>query len=274
MDVSRSAGAVRRFEMGEGLTLTLIERGEATSKCTVLLLHGGAGICSVTGLADHLSARARVLAPIHPGFDEMPRPEWFDSVGDLATAYLDVLDELDLSEVLVIGISLGGWIAAEMALRDNHGRIGGLVLIGPVGIRANDPREIEEAIDVDRAEFVRRIFHDPDAHARFVAHRAKSRTEPKSNVPMLRLYGGKPYMHDPKLRRRLRRVTVPVLVIWGECDQITPLEYGLVYAQAFPRARFQPIADTGHMPQVESLEATLGVIAEFITTELPHIAPW
>jgi pimeloyl-ACP methyl ester carboxylesterase len=210
-----------------------------------------------------------VITPVHPGLDGTPRPEWFDSVGDLATAYLDLLDEVDFREVLVVGTSFGGWIATEMALRDNHDRIGGLVLIGSVGIRANDPREIVDPIN--GTDFVQRVFHDPDDDS-FADLPDEQRASAKKNVPALRVYGGKPYMHDPKLRRRLRRVTIPALLIWGECDEITPLEYGLAYARSFPRARFRPIADAGHVPQLKAPDSVAMTIYDFVTEELPHFA--
>jgi pimeloyl-ACP methyl ester carboxylesterase len=80
-----------------------------------------------------------VAVPTHPGFDGTPRPPATDSVADLAVAYLDLIDELGLADVTVIGSSIGGWVAAEMGLLDNHRRIGALVLIGAVGIKP-EPR--------------------------------------------------------------------------------------------------------------------------------------
>jgi pimeloyl-ACP methyl ester carboxylesterase len=70
-------------------------------------------------------------------------------------------------------------------------------------------------------------------------------------------------MYDPKLRRRLHRVTVPVLVVWGEQDGIAPLDYGRAFAESFPRADFRPIADAAHFPHIEQLEATMDAIGGF-----------
>ncbi|ELB93680.1 pyridoxamine 5'-phosphate oxidase-like FMN-binding protein [Rhodococcus wratislaviensis IFP 2016] len=102
-----------------------------------------------------------VITPIHPGFEGQPRPDWFDSVPDLALAYLDLLDALDLREVLVIGRSIGGWTAPQMALRDTRRRIGGLVLLNAVGIRANDPDEITDPATHTPTELGRLTFHNP-----------------------------------------------------------------------------------------------------------------
>src|SRR5580658_1633882 len=83
-----------------------------------LLLHGGAGPQSVTGFAEKFAAahQVRVLAPTHPGFGGIARPEALASIARLAALYQGLLDQLDLHDVTVIGNSIGGWIAAEIAL--------------------------------------------------------------------------------------------------------------------------------------------------------------
>src|SRR5260370_7770171 len=91
------------------------------------------------GLASALSRRAHVLTPTHPGFAGEPRPEWFDSIDDLAFAYLDLLERLDLRDVLVIGSSMGGWIASAMARRDTTRPLSGLVLVDAPAIPVEGP---------------------------------------------------------------------------------------------------------------------------------------
>ncbi|WP_275560248.1 alpha/beta hydrolase [Streptomyces sp. 5-6(2022)] len=115
-----------------GLPLTVRDVGAGRP---VLVLHGGGGPASVSGVVDHFAATSRVLAPTHPGWEDTPRPEWFSDVGDLVETYLDLLDDRDLRDVLVLGSSFGGWIAAEMAVRDRGRRIGGLVIMGAFGPR-------------------------------------------------------------------------------------------------------------------------------------------
>src|SRR5258707_13672600 len=99
----------------------------------MLLLHGGGGPQTMFGLASALSKRSHVLTPTHPGFAGEPRPEWFDGIDDLAVAYLELLERLDLHKVMVVGFSMGGWIAAEIAVRDTT-RLGSLVLVDAAGI--------------------------------------------------------------------------------------------------------------------------------------------
>lgn len=232
----------------------------------VLLLHGGAGPFSVAGFAALMTAAGyRVIVPVHPGFDGTPRPQSLDSVADLATAYLDLLDVLDLSGVMVIGNSVGGWIASEMALRDNHQRIGAVVLLNACGIHAHreenrivDVRTINPA-DIGKLSFAKEEFR-PD----FSSFTDEQRAAAAANQQTLAIYGGEHFVFDPKLRTRLHRVSQPVLVVWGEQDGIAPLGYGRGYAKSFPNGHFAPIADAGHFPQVEQLGATLEAISDFV----------
>src|SRR5438270_13461488 len=126
----------RRESFANGLTVRLDERGSGRP---ILVLHGGGGSQTMAGFAEALSTHAHVLVPTHPGFAGEPRPEWFDSVDDLGIAYLDLLERLDLRDVLVIGNSMGGWIASTMALRDTTHVLGGLVLVDAVGIQVHGP---------------------------------------------------------------------------------------------------------------------------------------
>src|SRR5438270_9438223 len=115
----------QRESCAHGLTVRIDERGSGRP---ILVLHGGGGPQTVSGFAAALSTRAHVLTPIHPGFGGEPRPEWFNSIDDLALTYLELLERLDLRDVMVVGFSIGGWIAAELAVRDTT-RLGSIVLV-------------------------------------------------------------------------------------------------------------------------------------------------
>ncbi|MEV0740368.1 alpha/beta hydrolase [Streptomyces sp. NPDC050549] len=267
MPTSATSPAPRTVALPGGLTVTIQEFGENTEGTGVLVLHGGAGPRTVAGISAALSEHVYVVTPTHPGFDGTPRPDRFDTVADLAIAYLDLLDTLDLKDVMVIGNSVGGWIAAEMALRDNQGRIGALTLLNAVGIHAHmvenrvvDPRGMAPA-DISQLSFSKPEFR-PD----FASFTDEQRAVGAANQQTLAVYGGEHFTYDPKLRGRLHRVTVPVLVVWGEQDGIAPLKYGHGYADSFPTSRFVPIADAAHFPQIEQLGATLGAIGDFVDT--------
>src|ERR1035437_6384372 len=157
----------KTINLGNGLQVTIDERGgEAAPTGTgVLLLHGGAGPRSVAGLAAALSEHAYVVTPTHPGFDGTPRVPWLDSAADLADAYLDLLAELKLDAVMVIGNSIGGWIASEMALRDIDGRGKAMVLINANGNRPGSPPDSPEQVRDIRtlapAAIGKLSFHNP-----------------------------------------------------------------------------------------------------------------
>ena len=257
----------RTIDLPNGLPLTIQEFGENTEGTAVLMLHAGSGPRTITGFAAALSEHVYVIAPTHPGFDGTPRPDGFDSVADLATAYLDLLDALDLKTVMVIGNSVGGWIASEMALRDNHGRLGAVVLMNAVGIHAVreenrivDVRKIEGA-DLGKLSFAKEAFR-PD----FSTFTPEQLAGMAANQKALAAYGGEHFVYDPKLRSKLHRVELPVLVIWGEEDGVAPLGYGRGYAKSFPNGHFAPIPNAGHFPQLEETGATLGAIGNFVDT--------
>ena len=255
----------RTVTLPTGISLTIAENGTNTDGQAVLMLHGGAGPRTMAGIAAALSQHVYVITPTHPGFDGTPRPERFDTVADLAEAYLDLLEVLDLSGVMVVGNSVGGWVASEMALRDNHGRIGAVVLMNAVGIHAHLPKnQVVDVRVIDPAEIGKLSFVNPQFRPDFATMSPEQRAGMAANQKALAEYAGEYFTYDPKLRRRLHRVTLPVLVVWGEQDGVAPLGYGRGYAEAFPNGHFAPIADAGHFPQIEQLGATLGAIGDFV----------
>lgn len=257
--VSPSPPRTRRESFADGLTVRIDERGSGRP---ILVLHGGGGPQTVSDFAEALSTRAHVLVPTHPGFAGEPRPEWFDSIDDLAFAYLDLLERLDLRDVLVIGSSMGGWIASAMALRDTT-RLSGIVLVDAAGIRV-DGHPIADVSSLTPDELSALSFHNPAAFrvdpATVSPEQARARA---ANFQALYVYDQGQGMGDPKLRRRLRRVRIPALVVWGESDRVVDPDYGRVYAQSFPDARFQLIPEAGHLPQLEQPARLLKLVWEF-----------
>ncbi|WP_437849602.1 alpha/beta fold hydrolase [Sorangium sp. So ce363] len=257
-------------------TVTVPDRGPAEVTVAahgdgqpILLLHGGAGPQSVDRFAQALARRehARVIAPTHPGFRGTPRPEWLDSIPVLARLYRALLDQLDLTDVTVVGNSIGGWIAAELALLGSH-RIRSIVLVDAVGIDVAD-QPIADVFSLPKGQLAERSYHDParfriDVTRLSEAQRAAMEASIASNFAALRIYGGS--MMDPTLRRRLSAITVPTLIVWGDSDRISTPDYGRAYAAAIPGARFELLADTGHLPQVENPEALLTLVWNFAVT--------
>lgn len=249
----------RKETFADGLTIRFEEGGNGRP---ILILHGGGGLRTVAGIAAGLS-KAHIVMPTHPGFGGEPRPEWFNSIDDLAFAYLELLERLNLREVLVIGNSVGGWIASAMALRDTKHQLRGIVLINAAGIEV----EGHPATDVTKLkpnELSELSFHNPTAFAIDPSTLTPEQIEgSKANARALAVYDQGLNSSDPKLKRRLSHVNVPVLVVWGESDQVFDLEYGRAYAKAFPDARFETIPEAGHLPQLEQPKALFPILRQF-----------
>jgi pimeloyl-ACP methyl ester carboxylesterase len=243
------------------LPLTLSEAGTGRP---VLVLHGGGGPATVAGLAHHLSRTAHTITPVHPGWDGTHRPAWLTGIDDLALAYLHTLRERRLSDVLVVGSSLGGWTAAEMALRDTGGIITGLVLIDAVGVQV-DTEPITDFFALDARGVAEHSWHDPDRYHLDPADvPAEELARRQANMATMRVLAGDPYMHDPALLSRLGQVEVPALLLWGESDRVVTPAYGAAYADAFGDGRLEVIPEAGHLPQIEQPDATFALIDEYL----------
>ncbi len=202
-----------------------------------------------------------MLVPTHPGFGGTPRPESLHTVRGIAAVYVALLDELDLRDVSVIGNSIGGWIAAEMALLGSE-RIGSMIIVDGVGIEVPG-HPIADFFNLTFPQIAQLSYHDPE---RFridpEALPPAARAEIAGNRAALAVYAGEP-MLDPSLRGKLADVSLPALVLWGDSDGIAEPDYGRAFAAAIPGAGFQVLPDTGHLPQLESPQLLLDAIREF-----------
>ena len=265
--------AARIVDLNSGVSLTVNEYGANTDGSAVLVLYGGAGSRSMIGLANALSEHVFVLVPIHPGFDGTARPESIGSAADLAVAYLELLETLDLTGVMVVGNSLGGWIASEMAARDTQGRIGALTLLNALGIEPDSADDLVDVRTVPPTEIGKLSFVNPALRPDFASFTDEQRAAVGANQKALATYAGPAFTHDPELRGRLAQVTVPVLVAWGEQDGIASVKYGETYAAAFANGHFVAIPEAGHFPHIEQTGRTLGAIGDFVDTVVkPSIA--
>lgn len=228
-----------------------------------LVLHGGAGPRSVADFAALLAGTrpARVVTPTHPGFDGTPRPEALASVGDLAATHLALLDALDLHDVTVVGNSLGGWTAAEMALAGSP-RVSSVVLVDAVGLVVDDD-PTRDFFSLTMDEVVDISYYDPDPYRVDVGALPPAAREAMTGNRATMLAVAGPQMGDPTLLGRLPGIAVPVLVVWGAADGMVPLSHGRAYRDAIPGARLDVIDDAGHLPQVETPERLVRDVWDF-----------
>lgn len=236
---------------------------EAGSGPTVLFLHGAGGAESaLPWLASLASGGLRVVAPDHPGFGRSPEPAWLDNIHDVAYAYLDFLEALDLRGVHLVGSSLGGWIALELAVRDAS-RLASLSVIGAAGIR---PGEIAtgDLFMWSPEDRVRRLVADPALAEKILS---LPQTPEQQDVQLRNLFttaklAWEPRFFDPHLEKWLHRLRLPTHVIWGDRDRLFPPEYGRRLASLIPGARFSLIERCGHLPQVEQPQALTALVRQ------------
>ena len=214
---------------------------------------------------DALASSWHVLAPRHPGFDGQPPPADFRSVGDLAYLYLDLLAQLDLQKVMIVGSSLGGWIALEMAVRERS-RIGSLALFAPLGAKLS-AREVRDFADLNALPedaALAQLFHDPQRNGpHYAQFDDQQMTALAIERQALAYYAWQPYLHNPALPRWLHRVDRPTLLLWGASDGLVSPAYARQLAKRLPRAELQVLPACGHYPQLEAPAAVIAALGAF-----------
>ena len=232
---------------------------------TSLLLHGGGGPATVSTLGTHLAETSTLLAPTHPGWDGTERPDTMKDIAGLADFYLAFLERENLTDVVIVGSSIGGWIGAELALRNVAHRIAGLVLINPVGVLV-DGQAITNVSSMTPPELAAVSFHDASKLPPRPAPTPEGAAILAGNSAALKAFAGDPYMHDPTLLGRLPAIDVPTLILWGESDGVVSVEYGRAFAAAMPGAVFTTIPAAGHLPWIEQPTPVFAAIDTFTAT--------
>jgi len=230
----------------------------------MLFLHGSPGLPVWGKFFDTLAAKFDVRIPEHPGFGASVAPDWIRNVADMAMHYLDVLDALDLHDVNLVGHSLGGWIAAEIAIR-NTSRIASLTLIAPAGVHVRGIPSGDNFI-WGPEESVRNLFHD-QSFADAILSRTLSEEEEEfalnSRFMAARL-GWEPRWVNPALKRWLHRIQVPTLILWGDDDKLFPSTYASAWTEEIPNSRAEIIPGCGHLPHIEKAAETASRIVAFL----------
>jgi pimeloyl-ACP methyl ester carboxylesterase len=230
----------------------------------VLFLHGGGGAPSWLAFMARLATKFDVIVPEHPGFGESDTPIWLDTIADLANFYLDFLDELDLDGVHLVGHSLGGWIAADLAVR-NTARLASLALVASAGIHVMGVEQVDTFLS-NEEQRVRDLFHDQRLADEALARALRPEFEDVAlkNRTITAKLVWQPRSHDPQLQKWLHRIDVPTLLIWGDHDRLFPKDHAFAYARLIPGAKAVIIADCGHLAHVEKPDACAAELEAFI----------
>ena len=245
-----------------GANIEILRRGRGRP---VLFLHPHIGMHGSERFIELLAREVQVIAPSHPGFGHSELPKGMSTVDDMSYFYLDLIESLDLRDLVVVGASFGGWIAAEIATKTRE-RLSRLVLIGAVGAKfgARDKSDIVDIFATPRGRWEELSFRDPAVWLRdYESLPEDELTAMARNREATALFAWNPYMYNPKLRARLHRIRIPTLFLWGAQDGFAPLAYGRSYCEGVPGAKFEEIADSSHFPHMEQPEAVARRVIEF-----------
>jgi pimeloyl-ACP methyl ester carboxylesterase len=244
-----------------GCKVRIMRKGEGAP---LLFLHGASGASRWLPFMEKLSETHAVIVPEHPGFGASESPEWLDNISDLAFFYLDVIDHLGLDKVHLVGTSIGGWLAAEIAIR-NETRLGSLTVVAPAGIRVKGVRK-GDVFMWSPEETARNLFHDQAfAEAMLAVPQTKEGLEVvlKNKLTSAKL-AWEPRFLNPDLHKWLHRITVPTLIVWGDDDKAMPVGYAPAWRDLIPNSRLEIIENCGHVPQVEKADRFVELVNGFI----------
>jgi pimeloyl-ACP methyl ester carboxylesterase len=244
-----------------GLKLALRRTGAGKP---LLFLHGTDGLGEWPTLLDRLAQRFTVLAPDHPGFGQTPIPPWIDDISDMAYFYLDAIAALGLSEIRLVGHSLGGWIALEMAVRATA-PLHSLVLIDAAGIHVKGVAKADIFL-IDPEEQARLMYVDPAAAEAAATRAAAGKYDEEAilnRIASARL-GWHPRFFNPRLERWLHRIDIPTHIVWGEKDRFIPPAYAAALHRLIPGSSLTIVPETGHLPHVERPDLVARSIAAFL----------
>jgi pimeloyl-ACP methyl ester carboxylesterase len=229
----------------------------------VLVLHHDIGSLERLPFYDLLAERHTVLVPSHPGYDKSERPSWMRNVRDIAVVYQALIAEKQLTDITLVGLGFGGWIAAEMATMAPRG-FKRLVLVGAMGLKP-ELGEIADQALLSYIDYARLGFSDQKIFDQLYGAETPTKTLEQwdLNREMTFRIAWKPYMYNQSLPHLLGSVAIPALVVWGRKDRVVPLECGERYAKTLRNAKLEVIDDAGHFVEMEKPEQLARLIGGF-----------
>src|SRR5947208_1376018 len=232
----------------------------------LLYLHSAGGETEWMPFHERLAKHFTVYLPAHPGFADSKGLEQVRDIYDYAWHYVDLIQELKLGPVPIVGFSLGGWTGIELAILRPQ-LVKKMVLAAPAGVRVPDAPMGELFVD-NLTKLRQLLFYDQNDPSIPLAM-PNSLDDPRI-VQWLRAreatarVAWNPYLHNPRLPQHLRRVECPTLLLWGRHDKLLPVGMGEYYAKQIPGARLEIFESCGHMLPFEKPEQFAAKTVEFL----------
>jgi pimeloyl-ACP methyl ester carboxylesterase len=230
----------------------------------LLYLHGPRGAGRWLPFMEALSRNFELIVPEHPGFGLSETPEWLDNIGDLAYFYLDFIEGLGLDQVHLVGASLGGWVAAELAVRDQSS-LATLTLVAAAGIHVPGVQKGDIFL-WPAEELARNLFYDQKLAEAMLAEQPNQEEldiQVKNRLTTAKL-AWQPRLYNVHLAKWLHRITLPTLILWGAEDRLIPPQYGPAFHDLIPNSRLEILPDCGHLPQVEKMTEFATSVTRFL----------
>ena len=252
-----------------GQSLHLVKGGSGEP---LLVLHGEMGPVGWLRCHGALAQHHTVILPTHPGYGKTARVDWARNMRDLASWYLEALDDLGLDGIPVLGCGLGGWLAAEMVAASPK-QFSKLIVASAPGIRPPQGEIFDMFLVVAKA-YVEKSFLDP---ANATEYQELYGEEAPREIQEIWFHAReessrltwRPYMHDLTLPPRLHRLKhIPTLIMWGRQDAIVPLSAGEAYQAAIPGSKLTVIDGAGHHPEIEQADAFVNCVANFLQNDI------
>ena len=250
-----------------GVELQMVKGGSGEP---LLIFHDEIGHHEWLNYHQSFSQNYTLHIPSHPGFGKTPPLEWIMNLRDMAGWYLHALDDLNIGPVNVVGFSLGGWLAAEMAVM-NPEIFKKMVLVAPTGLKPPVGEIYDMFLEIAQ-EFITAGFSDASSVEEF---RTVCPEEPSPELleawevareEACRL-GWRPYMYYaglPHLLQRLKKL--PTLIVWGRQDAIVPISAGELYHESIPSSKLVVLEDCGHRPELEKTDQFVQLVHQFLSS--------
>jgi pimeloyl-ACP methyl ester carboxylesterase len=229
----------------------------------LLVLHHDIGTPDRLPFYDALASGHDVLVPHHPGWGKSERPAWMRHPRDIAAMHATLLAELGLTDVTLVGLGFGGWVAAEMATH-SPAAYRRLVLVGPMGIKPPEGFIMDQAI-VSYVDYPQAGFHDPAAFTRVFGEVTTDQLEQWDICREMSFRTAwKPYMYSQALPHLIGGIRAPALVVWGDDDRHVPISAAPLWQQGLRDATLHTIPACGHYVDMEKPDELARLVTSFV----------